>query len=192
MMRWLGRLAALLVAAILLLAMQWTTPYYDRKTDPIPVYGQIGDTVTARKFTVRIETVQFARQLRFTAYGKEVVRDTSGLWAVVTATLAARSETALVYEAVWEGPTGLRYSHSDRLSGVRFLLSGTTLQPGLPRRGRFIFEIREDQARGATFVAPHIGTTRLDSIVRIALGGGTGSLPIRDSLDLDRTPGVIE
>jgi hypothetical protein len=192
MIRWLGRLAALLVAAILLLAMQWTTPHYERKTDPIPVYGQIGDTVTARSFTVRLETVQFARQLRFTAYGKPVVRDTSGLWAVVTATVAARSNTTLVYEAAWEGPTGLRYSHSDRLSGVKSLLSGATLQPGLPRRGWFIFEIREDQARGATFVAPKIGTTRLDSIVRIGLGSGGGSLPIADSLDLDRTPGAIE
>lgn len=192
MIRWLGRLAALLVAAILLLAMQWTTPNYDRKTDPIPVYGQIGDTVTARNFTVRLETVQFARQLRFTAYGKPVIRDTSGLWAVVTATVAARSNTTLVYEAAWEGPTGLRYSHSDRLSGVKSLLSGATLQPGLPRRGWFIFEIREDQARGATFVAPKIGTTRLDSIVRIGLGSGGGTLPILDSLDLDRTPGAME
>lgn len=192
MMRWVGRLAALLVAAGLLLAMQWTTPYYSRKTGPIPVYGQIGDTVEARTFTIRIETLQFARQLRFTAYGKKVVRDTSGLWAVVTATLAARSNTTLVYEAAWEGPIGLRYSHSDRLSGVKSLLSGATLQPGLPRRGWFIFEIREDQARGATFVAPKIGTTLLDSIVRIGLGGGSGSLPIADSLDLDRTPGAIE
>jgi hypothetical protein len=192
MIRWLGRLAALLVAAGLLLAMQWNTPYYERKTDPIPVYGQIGDTVTARKFTVRLETVQFARQLRFTAYGKDVVRDTTGLWAVVTATVAARSETTLVYDGDWEGPTGLRYSLSDRLSGVKSLLSGATLQPGLPRRGWFIFEIREDQARGATFVAPKIGLTRLDSIVRISLGNGGGSLPILDSLDLDRTPGMIE
>jgi hypothetical protein len=192
MIRWLGRLAALLVAAGLLLAMQWNTPYYERKTDPIPVYGQIGDTVTARKFTVRLETVQFARQLRFTAYGKEVVRDTSGLWAVVTATVAARSETTLVYDGDWEGPTGLRYSLSDRLSGVKSLLSGATLQPGLPRRGWFIFEIREDQARGATFVAPKIGLTRLDSIVRISLGNGGRSLPILDSLDLDRTPGMIQ
>lgn len=191
MMRWFGRLVALLVAAVLLLAMQWTTPYYDRKTDPIPVYGQIGDTVTARKFTVRLETVQFARQLHYTAYGKDVVRDTTGLWAVIIATVAARSESTLVYEADWEGPTGLRYSLSDRLSGVKSLLSGAALQPGLPRRGWFIFEIREDQARGATFVAPKIGLTRLDSIVRISLGSGGGSLPIADSLDLDRTPGAI-
>ncbi len=76
MMRWLGRLAALLVAAGLLLAMQWTTPYYDRKTDPIPVAGQIGDTVTARTFTIRLETVQFARQLAASAaaYAVEVER----------------------------------------------------------------------------------------------------------------------
>ncbi|WP_155888721.1 hypothetical protein [Inquilinus limosus] len=192
MMRWLGRLMALAVAAVLLLAMQWTTPYYDRKTDPIPVHGRIGETVAARKFTARIETIQFARQLRFEAYGKPVVRDTSGLWAVVTATLAARSESTLVHEAVWEGPTGLRYSHSDRLSGVRSLLAGALLQPGLPRRGWFIFEIREDQARGATFMAPGVGTTRLDSVVRITLGDGGGALPIADSLDLSRTPGVIE
>ncbi|MGK9232952.1 hypothetical protein KXS07_14970 [Inquilinus limosus] len=191
-MRWLGRLAALLVAAVLLLAMQWTTPLYDEMIGPIPVYGQIGDSVAARRFTVRIETVQFARQLRFEAYGKEVVRDTSGLWAVVTATLEARFDTTSVIEAYWEGPNGLRYSHSDRLSGVRPVLAGAMLQPGLPRRGWFIFEIREDQARGATFVAPNIGVTRLDSIVRIALGDGSGTLPIAESLDLDRTPGTTE
>jgi hypothetical protein len=193
MMRWLARLAALLVAALLLLAMQWTTPVYDEMIAAIPSGGQIGDTVAARKFTIRIETIQFARQLRFKAYGKEEARDTSGLWAIVTATLAARSETTLVNDAYWEGPTGLLYSHSDRLSGVKSLLSGATLQPGLPRRGWFIFEIREDQARGATFVAPNAGLVPLDSIVRVKLGaGGGGALPILDSLDLDRTPGAIE
>jgi hypothetical protein len=190
MMRWLGRLAALLVAALLLLAMQWSTPLYDQKIGAIPVTGQIGDTVAARKFTVRIETIQFARQLRFEAYGKEEARDTSGLWAVVTATLGARNETTTVTEAYWEGPAGLRYSHTNRLSGVRSQLVGEVLQPGLPKRGWFIFEIREDQARGATFVAPNVDLSPLDSIVRIGLGNGVGTLPILDSLDLDQRAGM--
>ena len=190
MMRWLGRLAALLAAALLLLGMQWSTPLYDQMVGPIPVAGQIGDTVAARKFTVRIETIQFARQLHFQAYGKDVTRDTSGLWAVVTATLGAQADTTTVTEAFWEGPTGLLYSHTNRLSGARSLLIGEVLQPGLPRRGRFIFEIREDQARGATFVAPNIGLSPLDSIVRIRLGDGGGTLPILDSIDLDSMPGA--
>lgn len=190
MMRWLGRLAALLVAALLLLAMQWSTPVYDERVGPIPVYGQIGDTVAARRFTVRIETIRFARQLRFEAYGQEETRETSGLWAVVTATLGAQSETTTVTDAFWEGPTGMRYSHSNRLSGVRSLLLGQVLQPGLPRRGWFIFEIREDQARGATFLAPNIGLSPLDSIVRIRLGDGGGTLPILDTMDLDQRPGA--
>ena len=190
MIRWLGRSAALLAAALLLLGMQWSTPLYDQMIGAIPVSGQIGDTVAARKFTVRIETIQFARQLRFTAYGKEVTRDTSGLWAVVTATVGAQDQTTSITEAYWEGPAGLRYSHSNRLSGVKSLLVGEVLQPGMPKRGLFIFEIREDQARGATFVAPNIDLSPLDSIVRIGLGNGGGTLPILDSLDLDQRPGV--
>ncbi|OWJ62033.1 hypothetical protein BWR60_30545 [Inquilinus limosus] len=183
-------MAALLVVALLLLGMQWTTPLYDQMVAAIPVTGQIGDTVAARKFTVRIETIQFARQLRFEAYGKEETRDTSGLWAVVTATVGAQDETTNITEAYWEGPTGLRYSHTNRLSGAKSQLVGEVLQPGMPRRGWFIFEIREDQARGATFVAPNIDLSLLDSIVRIRLGDGGGTLPILDSMDLDQRPGV--
>ena len=49
---------------------------------------------------------------------------------------------------------------------------------------------QKPRQRGATFVAPNIDLSPLDSIVRIGLGNGGGTLPILDSLDLDQRPGV--
>jgi hypothetical protein len=108
MIRRLVQLAAVAVAAILLIAMQQTTPSYDTLTGPIPVSGTSGETVTARSFTVRVDRVEFARRLQFGSPGFEKQRDTGGIWAIVTATLAARDATVTVAGAEWEGPTGTR------------------------------------------------------------------------------------
>ncbi|TSD90682.1 DUF4352 domain-containing protein [Mycobacterium sp. KBS0706] len=189
MIRRLAQLAAMVVAAMLLIAMQRSTPSYDTLTGPIPVSGVSGETVTARSFTVRVDRVEFARRLQFGSPGFEKQRDTGGVWAIVTATLAARDATVTVAGAEWEGPTGTRYSTSDRLSGARALFPGQTLQPGTPVRGRFVFEIPADQMQGATLRVSQAQFPRFDSLLRISLDRGDGrALQIRDTLDLARPP----
>jgi hypothetical protein len=189
MIRRLAQLAALVVTAILLIAMQQTTPSFDTLTGPIPISGVSGETVVARSFTVRVDRVEFARQLRFGNPGFEQTRDTGGVWAVVTATLAARDATVTVAGGEWEGPTGTRYSPSGRLSGGLPLVSLQTLQPGLPVRGWFIFEMPADQMQGATLRVSQARFPRFDSLVRIGLDRTDGRpLQIRDTLDLTKPP----
>jgi len=189
MMRKLGQLAALAVAVILLLGMQRTAPTFDQLVAPIPVSGDSGETVEARSFTLRVDTVQYARQLSFGSPGFEKVRDTGGVWAVVTATAAARDATVTIAGVQWEGPTGTLYDQTERLNGVRPMLALESLQPDMPKRGWFIFEVPEDQLRGATLLVSQARYPRLDSQARIGLGRDDGrSLQIRDSLDLTRPP----
>ena len=189
MIRRLGQLAAVAVAAILLVAMQQTTPSYDTLTGPIPVSGDSGETVAARSFTVRVDRVEFARRLQFGSPGFETQRDTGGVWAIVTATLAARDATVTVAGAEWEGPTGTRYSPTDRVSGAPALFPLPALQPGLPVRGRFVFEIPADQMQGATLRVSQARFPRFDSLVRISLDrGASRALQIRDIFDLSRPP----
>jgi hypothetical protein len=64
-----------------------------------------------------------------------------------------------------------------------------TLQPGMPVRGRFVFEIPADQMQDATLRVSQSKFPRFDSLVRISLDRGDGRvLQIRDVFDLARPP----
>lgn len=189
MIRRLGQLAAVVVAAILLIAMQRTTPTYDFLTGPVPVSGISGETVEARTFTIQVDRVEFARRLTFGSPGFEKTRDTGGIWAIVTATLAARDGTVSVAGVEWEGPTGTRYAPTERILGVQSLLTLQALQPGLPVRGWFVFEVPADQMQGAVLRVSQARFPHFDSLVRIDLDRTDGRpLQIRDTFDLTRPP----
>ena len=64
MIRFLARAAALAVAALILFALQQTTPGYSEITGPIRQAGIAGETATARGFTVRIEKIVLAEAER--------------------------------------------------------------------------------------------------------------------------------
>ncbi len=164
----LGSLLLALIAALALYAMQHSTPRYMALTGPITARGNMGQTVSARLFDVTVERVQFARQLSYPSLSARQTRDTGGVWAIVWLRLAARDTSATVGQAAWLGPDGLAYHHTDRL----VLAPGQpphALEPGLPRTVRMVFEIRPDQARGATLLLSARYDPRLDSQVRIAL-----------------------
>ncbi|WP_251863536.1 hypothetical protein [Achromobacter sp. Marseille-Q4962] len=192
MKRRLATLVLLAAAAAVLLAMQRHSPRYDELTGPIPVSGRMGEPVRTRLFDARVERVAFARQVVYRRFGSPVMRSTSGLWAIVTVELAARAKSVAVGQAAWEGPTGLLYQQTDRLD----FSPGQpphALDPGLPRQGRFVFEIRPDQAGGATLRLSERFSPRLDSEARIALDtlprNPDGSLAIADTLDLSAASG---
>lgn len=188
-------LSILVIAASagLLYAMRNTTPGYQELTGPIPETGTMRETITTRLFDVTVERVIFAHALTFEGLGRQHTRTTSGLWAVVTTQLSATRKSSSVGYAAWVGPTGLLYQQTGRLEHARGV-PPYPVDPGLSREGRFVFEIRADQARNATLVVSNDFSPRLDSEARIILDRvpetQDGRLAVLDVLDLDHPQGV--
>ncbi|MFD4838540.1 hypothetical protein ACFWP0_13615 [Achromobacter sp. NPDC058515] len=189
----LGSVLLVLAAALVLYGMQRSTPRYMALTGPIVERGAMGQAVRTRQFEATVQRVQFAQQLAYRRLDASQTRETGGVWAIVWLRLAATDTSASVGEAAWLGPDGLTYRHTDRL----MLARGTppyALDPGLPRTVRLVFEIRPDQARGATLLlSPRYGP-RLDSQARIALdyvpvgADGRPAAVARYDLDAEAAP----
>lgn len=175
---------AVLAAALLLLVLQRTTPGYGEITGPIPLHGASGETVAARTFLVTVDKAILAESLRWSAFGREQIRDTGGLWIAVHARLEARYETTTVASAIWRGPSGRHFEASRRVSGAPSALLGERLEPGLPRQGLFLFEVPADEARGGTLLISATRAPRLDSQARIVLA--RDAVESIDRLDIER------
>jgi hypothetical protein len=188
-MRRLLNVLAICVAVIMLYAMQQTKPHYADLTGPIPAYGKMHDKVHTRRFDVTVDRVDFARELTFTQYGKTTTLTTSGLWAVVTTELAATADSTTVLAATWLGPTGLRYQRTDRVGTLASMMP-PTLDPGMPEKVRFVFEIAPDQVNRATFVLSNQISPALDSEARITIDDfrkfNDGQPLMVDSYDLSK------
>jgi hypothetical protein len=170
MMRKLGNLLIVCITVGLCYFMQVSKPHYAELTGPIPVYASMKDTAEARSFDVHVDKVVFARTLTADAFGEHKTLTTGGLWAVVATSLAATKTSTTVSEAVWQGPGGLRYRSTERLSFATGL-PPHSVDPGLPKRGLFVFEIPADQVRDATLLVSAARFAPLDSEVRIRLDG---------------------
>lgn len=169
MIRLIARLAGIAIAAALLLAMQRTTPGYSEITGPIPVSGAMGETIAARSFAFQADKLILAERLRWRAFGRDVERDSSGLWAVVVAEMEGRPASVTVSGALWQGASGRRFTPSQRLSNAPRLLGANRLEPGLPQRGLLIFEIPREEANDATLLVSQARWPRLDSEIRMPL-----------------------
>jgi hypothetical protein len=188
--RRVANLVLLVVAVALCYGMRTSTPHYAQLTGPIPVRGGIGDTIEARSFSLKVAKIGFARTLKLNAFGKEKMLTTGGLWAIVTAELAAKDASVSVWGGMWRGPGGLRYHTTERLGVVRSA-PPFFLEPGLPRKVRFVFEIPADQAANATLLVSSARFSALDSEARVALGTvetGADGLPagVIETFDLDQ------
>lgn len=188
MKRRLATLVLLLAAAAVLFAMQRSTPRYDELTGPLLVSGRMGQPVRTRLFDANVERVEFARQLVYERFDRQTVRTTSGLWAIVTVELSARSRSVNVGWARWVGPGGFQYRLSDRLT-LAPGQSPPAVEPGLPRRARYFFEIRPDQVGGAALWLSEQMAPRLDSEARIELDAlpraVDGALDVMDTFDMN-------
>ncbi|MGN6763546.1 MAG: hypothetical protein ACTHJY_00055 [Rhizobiaceae bacterium] len=190
MIRHISNVVLLVIAVALCYGMQTSTPHYARLTGLIPVRGGIGETIEARSFSLKVAKIGFAHTLKLNAFGKEKVLTTGGLWAIVTAELAARDASTSVWGGIWQGPAGLRYRTSERL-GVAPGAPPFSLEPGLPRKVRFVFEIPADQAANATLLVASARFSALDSEAQIKLGTvetGADGLPagVIETFDLDQ------
>lgn len=190
--RVLGNLVILAATVALSYGMQVSKPHYADLTAPIPVDGAMHDTLHARSFDVRLDKVVFARTLKTNQFGQEKVLTTSGLWAVVSTNLTATAASTTVADGTWQGPTGLRYHQTERL-GYRQDMPPHGVDPGLEKRGLFVFEIPLDQIRGARLLISARQFAPLDAQARISLDGvpmGADGQPtnVLPEYDLDTPP----
>lgn len=180
-----AKLGALVLAAVLLAGMQRYTPGYAEITGPIPLKGDLGETLTGRGFTVRADKVLLAEKLRFKAYGREVERDTGGVFALVIARLEAQPASINVGSAIWRSAQGARFVTSPRMQGAPRLLGTDRLEPGLPQRGVFIFEVSREAVAGATLLVAASRWPRLDTQTEIVLPATLGApAPLIDLSEL--------
>lgn len=182
MIRAIARLAGVALAALLLLAMQRTTPGYSEITGPLSVHGAMGETVAARSFTMRAEKVILAETIRWRAYGRDHERSSAGRWAVVIVQMEAMPQSATVLGASWSAPSGRIFAASARTQGAPSLLVGNRLEPGLPKRGILIFELPREDIAGGTLLVSAARFPRLDSQLHIPLT--PDRLENADALDL--------
>jgi hypothetical protein len=151
------------------------------------------EVVHARGFDVRLDKVIFARQLRTSQFGQEKLLTTSGLWAVVTTSLTATGTSTAVADGALQGPTGLRYHQTERLS-YRSDMPPHGVDPGLERSGLFVFEVPSDQIRGAKLLIAARQFAPLDAQARISLdkvqtGADGQPADVLPELDLDAPQG---
>jgi hypothetical protein len=146
--------AGLAWAAVALQGAHWS---YDRAYGPIPSNGRIGRTVTEPRFTIRVEQVQTARTIRVPEgeYGaKPQIIPATGVFVVVIATVAARRSPVYVASARLHTRFG-DYFPTDKLGGgiltrpVATPLSYVRFQPGMPRRGAYLFDVPPRALAGA-------------------------------------------
>lgn len=138
---------AVVASAVILAALQETTPTYAVITGPIRTTGQQGDTVTTTTFSATIKGAVKAHKISYRQFGREVSLESSGVWVVVFAELSAFQKTIAVRAATMIGATGRLYRQSRRAGGAPNVLSTKTLQPGLPTTGIFVFELPEDETQ---------------------------------------------
>ena len=170
MMRRLANLVLLLVAVAFCYGLQISKPHYGDLIGPIPVRGKLGDTIIGRSFEVRAEKLEFARKLKTDRFGETKVLTTGGVWAVVTVEFAATDRSTSVAVASWRGPTGLIYDHTERLSFVNNGFLPVTVDPGLARKAKLVFEVSPEEVGNATVLISSRLLAALDSQAEISLG----------------------
>ncbi len=168
MRRGVLNLAALSASIFVCYGLQQTKPLYVDLTGPIAVNGVANTSVEGRTFSVTIDRLALAINLSRSRFGKQSVYTTSGVWVIIEATLAATTSTTVISEAVLKGPGGLEYRQSQRVGGGPNM-APHRLEPGLPKRALFLFEVPRNQLRGATLLISENRFPRLDSQIQIGL-----------------------
>ena len=170
MMRRLANLVLLLVAVAFCYGLQVSKPHYAELIAPVPIRGKVGETIVGSSFEVRVEKLEFARKLKTDRFGETKVLTTGGVWAVVTVAFAATDRSTSVAVASWRGSSGLTYDHTERLSFINNGFLPVTVDPGLPRKARLVFEVSPEEVGNATLLISSKLLAALDSQAEISLG----------------------
>ena len=154
-------LAAILVIAGLVVH---TTPTEEQQQAPIPVRGQIGETLTGRNIRATVDDVRVAESVEAS---NGWAGPTTGVWVVVDASVEARvADARLAYARLKVGD--VTYSASTRPDSAT--IAETQLSVGIPWTGPLMFElpltlVSSDAARNAELQFAVDNDPRADSML---------------------------
>jgi hypothetical protein len=160
---------AVFAAAVLLAALQATTPPYAKLTGPISTVGRQGQTVSSDTFGVKVNRVLKAKAIGYDQFGRTVDLQSSGVWVVISAELQAFRKTMPVRAATLIGASGRMYRQSRRAGEAPNNLSVKTVQPGLPTTGLLLFELPEDELRDMKLVLSEQYDPQLKDEISVSL-----------------------
>jgi hypothetical protein len=152
---------ALVGAAVALQSTRWS---YTRAYGPFVANGRIGRTVTEPRFTIRVDRVDGARTIHVPAtdYAKAQEIPANGVFVVVLATIEARRSPVYAGQARLHTRYG-DYFPTDKFGGGGGLskpvvtpLSYVRFEPGMPRRGAYVFDVPPAAVAGARlYISDH-------------------------------------
>jgi hypothetical protein len=172
MMQAVRTVAAVMLAAVVLYAMQRTTPGYSDITAPIVVSGRQGTKVQAGAFAFDVKTIRTARELRTESFDSTKVFSTSGVWIVVEAEAEAAFESLGLTTAEWQAANGIRYALTQRLpASIGGFLPAERLEPGLPQPVLLAFEAPETALDGGTLIVARTKLLPLDDEIHVVADG---------------------
>ncbi|NVI92447.1 hypothetical protein [Actinomadura sp. BRA 177] len=119
--------------------------------DPIRTDGTVGEKVTTRDFSVRVDGVDAARSLQsgFSIGGARPV-GTDGVYLVVRLSATAGHEPLQLASAELETPGGYTFKGGPRTAAAS--LNQPTLQPMIWTSTKLVFELPKDRVEGAHLV----------------------------------------
>jgi hypothetical protein len=169
----------LTLAVVILLFLQSTTPPYAMLTGAITTTGAQGDLVSSRTFSARVEKAVQAKTIAYRRFGREVNRETGGVWVLVAVEVNVGRQTMPIRGATIRGASGRLYRQTRRADGAPQLLSTKTVQPGLPTKGLLAFELPEGETADMTLLLSGQYAPQLQDEIAIRLD--TGKIAVRET-----------
>jgi hypothetical protein len=133
---------------------------------PFTATGEIGSTVSGRRYDLVVHGVTGAGQITSTRSSGPPTVTTSGVWVMVDATLTSRDEPVVVSWLVVEDERGRQFTPSGRVD--QQILG--RLETGVPSRTLFVFEVPLGALTGPlTLRTADGGEHRMDSELAVTL-----------------------
>lgn len=148
-----------------------------------PETGALGEAVVSEHLVVTVHSLALADEVDLDGWRGT----TAGVWLVVDATIAARTERMGVQADVFAGDT--RYPSTGRV-GID-VLDGQVADAGMPLRGAILVELPTDLVERGGDVVLRIGPgldVRLDSVVEYRIDLGSLDHDSRVELETPEVP----
>jgi hypothetical protein len=144
-----GAVAACVLLLAAIVGMHRLVPSPTEQMGPISTHGQVGERIDTGGFTITVSKVRLARTLVEQGFSPGPPVRTDGIWVVLTATLTGEWKAAAHGDTFLEAADGTKYYVSERSDSSSQLTEDLSTEPGVPRRGRIVFEIPPEQLTGA-------------------------------------------
>ncbi|WP_411699515.1 hypothetical protein [Conyzicola sp.] len=159
--------AGLVVILVLAGVVAHTTPNDEQQQAPIPVRGQLGETLSGRNIVATVDEVRVAKTVEA---GNGWAGPTTGVWVVVDASVESRISGGTTFGYARFTVGDVSYSASTRPDTAT--IAAIRLSAGIPWTGPLMFELpaallSSDAARHAELQLAVSSDPRADSMIVI-------------------------